>query len=78
MPDIITFLDNNRKPAIYTGENIHGPYRYLVVTRFPTKLNSLDRNYPSSHCRSLFQIEDYFQIMWNKWKQGWHLHHMWP
>ena len=29
MTDIITFLDNNGKSAVYTGGDIHGIYRYL-------------------------------------------------
>ena len=29
MTDLITFLDNNGKSAVYEGENIHGIYRYL-------------------------------------------------
>ena len=29
MKDIITFLDNNIKPGVYTGVDIHGIYRYL-------------------------------------------------
>ena len=29
MTYLITFLENNRKPAVYTRGNIHGIYRYL-------------------------------------------------
>ena len=29
MKDIIKFLDNNIKPGVYTGVDIHGIYRYL-------------------------------------------------
>ena len=38
MKDIITFLDNNKKLAVYTGVNIHGIYRYLETLGSPNKL----------------------------------------
>ena len=31
MTYLITFLDNNRKYAVYTGVNIHELYRYLEI-----------------------------------------------
>ena len=37
MIDLITFLDNNRKFAVYTGRNIHRIYRYLDMLGAPTK-----------------------------------------
>ena len=43
MTDIITFLDNNRKLAIYKGENIHGIYFYLEIIGSPTNLNYLGK-----------------------------------
>ena len=36
MADIITFLDNNGKFAVYIGEDIHGIYRYLEMIGDPT------------------------------------------
>ena len=33
MTYLITFLDNNRKYAVYTGGNIHGIYLYLEIIR---------------------------------------------
>ena len=35
MTYLITFLDNNRKYAIYKGENIHGLYCYLEMIGSP-------------------------------------------
>ena len=31
MTDFITLLENNRKYAVYTGENIHGLYCYIEI-----------------------------------------------
>ena len=36
MKYLITFLDNNRKFAIYTGVNIHGLCSYLDIIGAPT------------------------------------------
>ena len=40
MTDFTTFLDNNRKLAIYTGKNIHGHYHYLETIGSPTTLTT--------------------------------------
>ena len=40
MIDIITFLDNNGKLAVYTGINIHGIYSYLEIIVSPTILTT--------------------------------------
>ena len=40
MTYIITFLDNNRKYAVYTGGYIHGIYRYLEIIGDPTTLTT--------------------------------------
>ena len=40
MTDIITFFDNNRKYAVYTGGNIHVIYRYLEIIGSPTTLTT--------------------------------------
>ena len=38
---LMTFLDNNVKLAVYTGETIHGIYTYLEVIGYTTNLTSL-------------------------------------
>ena len=38
--DLITFLNNNGKYAVYTRVNIHGLYNYLKNIRFPTTLTT--------------------------------------
>ena len=38
MKNLITFLDNNGKYAVYTGGEINGIYRYLEIIGFPTTL----------------------------------------
>ena len=38
--DIITFRDNNGKLYVYTGEYIHGLYRYLEMVGAPTTLTT--------------------------------------
>ena len=52
MIDLITFLDNNGKSAIYTGGDIHGIYRYLEMIRAPklftTSVQSSHHFIPSS------------------------------
>ena len=40
MKDIITFLDNNGKYAVYKGGNIHGLYCYLDMIGAPTTLTT--------------------------------------
>ena len=40
MTDIITLLDNNGKFAVYTGENIHGIYRYIEMIGSQTTLTT--------------------------------------
>ena len=40
MTDLIKFLDNNEKYAVYTGWDIHGIYRYLDTIGAPTLLNT--------------------------------------
>ena len=40
MTDFITFLDKNRKYAVYTGGNIHGLYFYLEIIETPTTLTT--------------------------------------
>ena len=40
MTDIITFLDNNGKYAVYTGWYIHGIYLYLDMIGDPTTLTT--------------------------------------
>ena len=39
MTDLITFLDNNRKLAIYTWVNIYGIYCNLEIIGYPNTLN---------------------------------------
>ena len=40
MTDLITFLDNNGKYAVYTGGDIHGIYSYLESIGSPTTLTT--------------------------------------
>ena len=40
MIDLITFLDKNRKSAVYEGGDIHGIYRYLDMIGDPTTLTT--------------------------------------
>ena len=40
MIDLIKFLDNNRKSAVYTGGGNHGIYRYLEMIGSPTTLTT--------------------------------------
>ena len=40
MTDLITFLENNGKPDVYTGGNFHVMYRYLEIIGSPTTLNT--------------------------------------
>ena len=44
--DLIRFLDNTRKSAIYTGGNIHGIYCYLEMIGSPATLTTSSQ---SSH-----------------------------
>ena len=47
MTDIVIFLDNNGKSAVYTGGNIHGLYCYLEMIGYPKTLTT---SYHISHC----------------------------
>ena len=40
MTYLVTFLDNNRKLAVYKGRNIHGLYSYIEMIGFPTTLTT--------------------------------------
>ena len=40
MADLITFLDNNGKYAVYTGGNTNGIYCYLEIIGAPTTLTT--------------------------------------
>ena len=40
MTDLVTFLENKGKVAIYIGENIHALYHYLSMIVSPTNLTS--------------------------------------
>ena len=40
MTDIITFLDNKEKSAVYTGGKIHDIYHYLDMIGVPTTLTT--------------------------------------
>ena len=40
MTDLITFLENNGKSAVYTGRNINGIYSYLEMIGSPTALTT--------------------------------------
>ena len=45
MTDLITFLDNDRKSAVYKGENIHGIYRYIEMIGYPTTSTTSGQRY---------------------------------
>ena len=45
MTYLITFLDNNRKYAVYTGVNIHELYRYLEIIGSPTIFSTSGQQY---------------------------------
>ena len=40
MKDLVTFLDNNWKSAVYTGGDINEIYRYLEMIGAPTTLTT--------------------------------------
>ena len=44
MTDIIKFLDNNRKVAVYIGGNTSGLYLYIEMVRSPTTLTTSDQH----------------------------------
>ena len=44
MTDLINFLDNNVKYAVYIGGDIHDIYRYLEIIESPTTFTT------SGHC----------------------------
>ena len=42
----MTYIENNEKPAIYKGGNIHGIYRYIYIIGSPKNLNySINRSH---------------------------------
>ena len=45
MTDIITFPDNNGKPAVYKGGDINGICRYLEIIGTPTTLTTSGQRY---------------------------------
>ena len=57
MTDLITFVDNNGKSAIYAGGNIHGLYIYLEVILTPTTLTISGQR--SHHFGALYSINNY-------------------
>ena len=56
MTYLITFLDNNKKLAVYTGGNIHGIYRYLEMIGYPTTLTTSCHH--SRHFIRLYSINN--------------------
>ena len=40
MTDLVTFIDNKVKSAVYDGGDIHGIYRYLEIIGDPTTLTT--------------------------------------
>ena len=56
MADLITFLDNNRKLAVYTRVNIHGIYCYIEIigsqTTFTTSCQRYHHFGPSSSTKN--------------------------
>ena len=57
MIDLITFLDNNRKYAVYTVGNIHGIYSYIEIIKAPTKLTTSGKS--SNHLCPSYSINNY-------------------
>ena len=57
MIDIITFLDNNVKSAVYKGGNIHGLYCYLYIIGYPTTLTTSGQH--SHHFGPSYSINSY-------------------
>ena len=54
MTDLITFLDNNMKPSVYIGGEIHGIYSYLEMIGAPTTLTtSVQHSHQSSPSSSI-------------------------
>ena len=46
MTELMTLPENNAKPAIYIGGNIHGIYHYIYIIGEPNNLNySIDRSH---------------------------------
>ena len=60
--DLITVLDNNRKLAKYTGENINKLYRYLEIFGSPTNLNSSGQRY--HNCGDSYFTNNDTSILW--------------
>ena len=54
---LITLIDNNRKMAIYIEGNIHGIYRYLAMTGYPTTFIPSVQQY--NHFGDLYSINKY-------------------
>ena len=56
MIDLITLLNKNVKPAVYTGEENHGIYRYLDMIGAPTTVTTSGQRYhhfsPSSSIKN--------------------------
>ena len=61
MTYIITFLDNNRKSAVYTGGDIHDIYRYLETIGDPTTLTTSDQR--SHHFVPLSSSNNYAETL---------------
>ena len=57
MTYIITFLDKNRKSAVYTGVNIHGIYNYLEIIGATTTLTTSGQR--SHHFGPSYSINNY-------------------
>ena len=57
MTDLITFLENNEKSAIYIGGDINEIYRYLEMIGAPTTLTNLGQR--SHHFRPSSSINNY-------------------
>ena len=57
MTDIITFLDNHGKSAVYTGGDIHNIYRYLYMIEAPTTLTTSGQR--SDNFSPLSSIKNY-------------------
>ena len=54
MTDLITFLENNVKSAVYIGGDIHGIYRYLEMVGAPTKFSTSGQRY---HHFSIHEVQ---------------------
>ena len=61
MTDIITFLDNKGKSAVYIGGDIHGIYRYIEMIGAPTTLTTPGQRY--HHFSPSYSISNYTAIL---------------